>query len=184
MITLLYNSKCSTVVAGILCHRGVSLNLKKKLYSTTIRPALLYGSECRTFRRNHCRKIMVDEMRTLRSMNGHTLKDIKFEIKTWNRPWNRRYWKQIRENKCTIVVGRTVYGWNFKVLRREKGRPLVSWSETNFCGQCGWSCGCHGLYIDRYKLKSLDLLHYSGCGGYFTLWEGWRWIRWQEQIII
>ena len=47
------------------------------------------------------------------------------------------------------------------MLRREKGRPIVSGSETNFGGQCGWSCGCHGLYIDRYKLKTYHLLHYS-----------------------
>ena len=49
--------------------------IKGKFYRTTIRPAMLYGSECWALKRKHEHKMKVTEMRMLRWMCGHTIKD-------------------------------------------------------------------------------------------------------------
>ncbi len=51
------------------------LKLKDKFYSTVIRPALLYGTECWTTKYENEQKIRVTEMRMLRWMCGHTRLD-------------------------------------------------------------------------------------------------------------
>ena len=57
---------------GVLCDRKIPLKLKGKFYRTTIRPALLYGSECWAIKYQHEQKMSVAEMRW---MCGHTRKD-------------------------------------------------------------------------------------------------------------
>ena len=43
-----------------------ALKVKSKFYQTTIRPALLYGSECKAFKKDHNRLKRVVEMQMLR----------------------------------------------------------------------------------------------------------------------
>ena len=63
------------VATGILCDRGVPIKLKDKFYQTDSRLALPCGSENWTFRKDHSKKIGVAEIRMLRGMSGHTLRD-------------------------------------------------------------------------------------------------------------
>ncbi|KAE8662040.1 hypothetical protein F3Y22_tig00113721pilonHSYRG00141 [Hibiscus syriacus] len=61
---------------GVLCDKKVPLKLKEKFYRMTIRPALLYGSECWAIKKDHVRRIEVAEMRMLRWTCGRTLWDM------------------------------------------------------------------------------------------------------------
>ncbi|KAL6494082.1 glutamated carboxypeptidase [Orobanche gracilis] len=60
---------------GVLCDPDMPHRLKGKFYRTTIRPALLYGTECWAVKQCHVQKMNVAEMRMLRWMCGHTKKD-------------------------------------------------------------------------------------------------------------
>ncbi|KAL6532820.1 hypothetical protein OROGR_013780 [Orobanche gracilis] len=60
---------------GILCDPDMPHRLKGKFYRTTIRLALLYGTECWAVKQCHVQKMNVAEMRMLRWMCGHTKKD-------------------------------------------------------------------------------------------------------------
>ena len=51
------------------------IKLKRKFYRITIRPAMLYGSECWAIKRQQIYKMSVAEMRMLRWMSGHTRMD-------------------------------------------------------------------------------------------------------------
>ena len=51
------------------------LSLKEKFYRTTVRPSLLYGTECWTNKKQHTQKISITEMRMLRWMCGKTKMD-------------------------------------------------------------------------------------------------------------
>ena len=46
-----------------------------KVLSDSIRPALLYDTECWAIKRHHAQKMSVAEMRMLRSMCGNTRRD-------------------------------------------------------------------------------------------------------------
>ncbi|KAM1263569.1 hypothetical protein ACFX2G_029171 [Malus domestica] len=66
--------KCKSA-SGVLCDRRRPLKLKGKFHRTTIRPMMLYGTECWTVKHQHVHKMGVAEMRMLRGMCGHTRKD-------------------------------------------------------------------------------------------------------------
>ncbi|KAE8674391.1 Potassium channel KAT3 [Hibiscus syriacus] len=51
---------------GVLCDKKVPLKLKGKFYRMTIRPAMLYGSECWAIKKDHIRRMEAAEMRMLR----------------------------------------------------------------------------------------------------------------------
>jgi hypothetical protein len=61
--------------SGILCDKRVPQKLKGKFYRTTIRPAMLYGAECWTIKRQHVQQLSVTEIRMLRWCCGHTRRD-------------------------------------------------------------------------------------------------------------
>ena len=52
--------------SGVLCDRRVPQKLKGKFYRTTIRPAMLYGTECWPTKSRHVLQLSVAEMRMLR----------------------------------------------------------------------------------------------------------------------
>jgi len=58
-----------------LCDRKVPLKLKGKFYRTTVRPTLLYGTECWTVKSQHKHQVSVAEMRMLCWMSGKTRHD-------------------------------------------------------------------------------------------------------------
>ena len=51
------------------------LSLKGKFYKTTVKPSLLYGTECWAIKKQHTHKINVAEIRMLRWMCGKTKMD-------------------------------------------------------------------------------------------------------------
>jgi hypothetical protein len=57
----------------MICNRKLSLQLKKKFYSTIIRPAILYKTEHLIAKSQQESKLI--EMRILRWMCGYTRKD-------------------------------------------------------------------------------------------------------------
>ena len=52
-----------------------TLKLKRKLYWMTIRLALLNGSKCKAFKKNHSRKMGVANKWILQWMSGHNTRD-------------------------------------------------------------------------------------------------------------
>ena len=54
--------------SGVLCDRRVPLRLKGKYYSTVVRPAMTYSSECWAVKKTHEQKLRVAEMKMLRIM--------------------------------------------------------------------------------------------------------------------
>ena len=61
--------------SGLLHDRRIPLKLKEKFYKTTIRPAILYGTECWTILKQLVNKLRIIEMCKLRWICGKTLKD-------------------------------------------------------------------------------------------------------------
>ena len=100
---------------GIICDRKVKDKIKGKFYRTAIRPAMLYGSECWALKRKHEHKMAVAEMRMLRWMCGHTIKD-------------RIYNDHIRERVgVTSIAEKMVESrlrWFGHVQRRELDEPV------------------------------------------------------------
>ena len=61
--------------SGVLCDRRVPLRLKGKYYSTVVRPAMTYSSECWAVKKTHEQKLRAAEMKMLRMMCGVTKRD-------------------------------------------------------------------------------------------------------------
>jgi len=60
---------------GVLCDRNIPLWLKRKFYRTSIRPALLYGTEYWAIKRYHAQKISVAKMHMLLWMYDNMRRD-------------------------------------------------------------------------------------------------------------
>jgi len=58
-----------------LCDKKVLLKLKGEFYRTTVRPTMLYGTECWAVKSQHESQVSVAEMRMLCWMNGKTRHD-------------------------------------------------------------------------------------------------------------
>ena len=64
-------------LSGLLIGKGMSLKSKGIIYTTCIRPAMLYGSETWPTKVEDIRKIQRSEMRMLRWMTGVSLSERK-----------------------------------------------------------------------------------------------------------
>ncbi|GJV97159.1 retrovirus-related pol polyprotein LINE-1 [Tanacetum coccineum] len=62
--------------SGVLCDRRIPLKLKGKFYRVTIRPAMLYGSECWPITKAQANRVEVAELRMLRWTSGKTMVDM------------------------------------------------------------------------------------------------------------
>ena len=62
-------------VSGILCDRIIHLIVKRNVYKTVVRPAMLYGAEALAVKKAQEKKLDVSEMRMLRWMSGVTKLD-------------------------------------------------------------------------------------------------------------
>ncbi|KAK8944698.1 hypothetical protein KSP39_PZI008342 [Platanthera zijinensis] len=126
--------------AGLLCDRKVPLKLKGKFFRTTIRPAMLYGSECWAVNCVHVQKMGVAEMRMLRWMCGQTRLDrirnecigdktgvtsIAEKIQEAQLRWFGHVQRRPLEapvRRCESLVTRHA--------KRGRGRPIKTWNET------------------------------------------------------
>ena len=62
-------------VYGVLCDRKMNVQIKRKVYSTVVRPALMHGAETWALNKAQDNKLEVAEMRMLRWMCGVTKLD-------------------------------------------------------------------------------------------------------------
>lgn len=60
---------------GVLFDKKVHLKLKGNFYRTTVKLAMLYGTECWTVKSQHENQVRVAEMRMLPWMSGKTTYD-------------------------------------------------------------------------------------------------------------
>jgi len=79
-------NKCFYGLSKILGSRSLSLEIKKQLYTTLIRPVVTYGEETWTLKKNEERKLMVFERKILRKIFG-PVKDR--ETGEWRRRKNK-----------------------------------------------------------------------------------------------
>ena len=156
--------------SGLLIGKGMSLKSKGIIYTTCIRPAMLYGSETWPTKIDHIRKMQRSEIRMLRWMTGVNLSERKSN--EWVRNmlviddiaevmWqNRLRWfghVERRDELCWIkrietlqvddngVKGRSKKRWR-EVLREDM-------REKGLCREDAW---------DRWRWRRM-------------LWEGHRW---------
>lgn len=59
----------------VLCNKKVLLKHKGKFYGVVVKPTLMYEVECWQIKEVHIQKMMVVEMRTIRWLCDHTLRD-------------------------------------------------------------------------------------------------------------
>ncbi|KAM2694147.1 hypothetical protein EV2_008244 [Malus domestica] len=109
-------------------------------YRTTIRPAMLYGTECWAVKHQHVHKMGVAEMRMLRWMCGHTRKDkirnedIRgkvgvAEIEGKMRENRLRWFGYVQRRPTDAPIRRCDYGTEVQG-RRGRGRPKKTLEET------------------------------------------------------
>ena len=120
-------------LSGLLIGKGMSLRAKGIIYTTCIRPAMLYGSETWPTKIEDIRKIQRSEMRMLRWMTGVSLSESKSnecvrsmlaindigEVMRRNRLERRDELCWIKRIKTLQVDGDGV-----------KGRPKKRWREV------------------------------------------------------
>ncbi|KAL6544055.1 hypothetical protein OROGR_010552 [Orobanche gracilis] len=122
---------------GVLCDSDMPHRLKGKFYRTTIRPALLYGTECWAVKQCHVQKMNVAEMRMLRWMCGHTKKDqlrnevirekvrvASIEDKMMENPL--RWFGHVRRRPVDAPV-RRLESWRTINIVKGRGRPKKTW---------------------------------------------------------
>ncbi|XP_061711695.1 uncharacterized protein LOC133520990 [Cydia pomonella] len=62
-------------LAGVICDQRMPIGVKDKIYKTAFRPALIYGAECWSLKKQQSDKLHVAEMRMLRWSAWVTLLD-------------------------------------------------------------------------------------------------------------
>ncbi|KAM1159490.1 hypothetical protein ACFX19_033225 [Malus domestica] len=116
------------------------LKLKEKFYRTTIRLAMLYGTECWAVKHQHVHKMGVAKIRMLRWMCGHTRKDkirnedIRGKVRVaeivgkLRENW-LRWFGHVRRRPTDVPVRRYDYGTEVQG-RRGRGGPRKTLEET------------------------------------------------------
>jgi len=126
--------------SGVLCDKKVPLKLKGKFYRATVRPALLYGTECWAVKSQHENQVSVAEMRMLRWISGKTRHDrirndtirervgvapiIEKLVENWLR------WFGHVERRPVDIVVRRVDQMEESHVKRGRGRPKKTIRET------------------------------------------------------
>ncbi|KAM2693357.1 hypothetical protein EV2_007535 [Malus domestica] len=126
--------------SGVLCDRHMPLKLKGKFYRTSIRLAMLYGTECWAVKHQHVHEMGVAEMRMLRWICGHTRndkirnKDIRgkvgvAEIVGKLRENQLRWFGHVQRRPTNAPIRRYDYGTEVQG-RKGRGRPRKTLDET------------------------------------------------------
>ena len=110
--------------SGILYDKRVPQKLKGKFYRTTIRPAMLYGTECWPTKRRHVQQLNVAEMRMLRWFCGHTRRD-----RVRNEVIRLRWFEHVQWRPPEAPVRSGVLKRVDKV-KSDRGRPKLTWDES------------------------------------------------------
>ena len=108
-------------VAGVVCDRRMPAKLKIKVYSTVVRPVLVYGSETWALRRKEEEKLERTEMRMLRWIMG---------ISLFERLENDEIRRRAGIVKITEVIREARLRWYGHVLRMDGGEGVRrAWDE-------------------------------------------------------
>ena len=99
-------------LSGVIYDKEVPVKLKSKLYTTVVRPAMVYGSECWALREQEEQRLHTTEMKMLRWSQGKTRKDrIKNEtirgnakVTPINSVLTQKRYKFGPDTKTTIMV--------------------------------------------------------------------------------
>ena len=113
-------------LSSVINDKRMPRRLKTKLYSTIIRPVLLYGAEVWTMGRKEERLLEATEMRMLRRIKGVTLKDKE-------RSENIR--KELGVNDINEKVKEIRMRWYGHVLRMDDGNPVKEVMHTEVEGK-------------------------------------------------
>ena len=122
--------------SGILCDKQVPLKLKGKYYSTVVRPAMMYSSECWAIKKSQEQKLKVAEMKMLRMMCGVTRRDrvrneyvrasVGVDSMEDKLAQNRlRWYGHVSRREQEDVVNR-VWRWDMGG-KSSRGRPEQTW---------------------------------------------------------
>ena len=125
-------------LSGIMHDRKIRRDLKIKLYTTCIRPAMIYGSECWVVNGDCNRRLAVTEMKMLRKICGLTLLDrVQNEeilrmvglpgIEEVLRSRRLRWFGHIQRREANSTIKR-ILNWEM-VSNRVRGRPRKSWRK-------------------------------------------------------
>lgn len=108
-------------VSGVICDKKIPVCLKCKIYTTVIRPVLLYGAETWALRRKEENQLERTEMRMLRWIQGISLKD---------RIRNEDIRKSAGVTSIILKAKQEKLRWFGHVLRREEDNPVKkAWRE-------------------------------------------------------
>ena len=112
----------------VLCDRRMPMKIKSKVYSSMIRPAILYGSECWAPLKTDEQKLHVAEMRMLRWMQGYTRLD---------RKTNEEIRSNVEIAPIQEVARARRLSWFGHVQRRGESHPLKKASRLQVEGRRG-----------------------------------------------
>ena len=108
-------------VAGVVCDKKMPIRLKVKIYSTVVRPVLMYGSETWALRQKEEAKLERTEMRMLRWIMGISLLE---------RLENDEIRRMAGVVKITEMIREARLRWCGHVLRMDGGeRVRRAWEE-------------------------------------------------------
>ncbi|KAL6582640.1 hypothetical protein OROMI_004718 [Orobanche minor] len=137
---------------GVLCDPDMPRRLKGKFYRTTIRPALLYGTECWALKQCHVQKMNVAEMRMLRWMCGHTKKD---------RLRNEVIREKVRVASIEDKMMENRLRWFGHVRRRPVDAPVrrlgTLHRNTTFWTSWDWEISSRKGYCNRIKANFINV---------------------------
>ena len=135
-------------VSGVLCDKRISKRLRGKVYTTVVRPVLLYGAECWPVTSKQEHMMGVAEMKMLRCMYGVTLKDrvendyirdgmgvncVQQKMRESRLRWYGHVQRKPQEDLVSRVRDLKVGG------KRSRGKPKTRWGslvekDMKFCG--------------------------------------------------
>ena len=125
--------------AGVICDKRMSMKLKRKIYTTVIRPALIYGAETWTTTNREEERLNVNEMHMLRWSCGVTRKDrvpnkniqgslkvaeVRKKIMERRLMWYGHVERREEDHYLKRVANMEIPG------RRRRGRPKTRWRDS------------------------------------------------------
>ena len=125
--------------AGVMCDKTMSMKLKKRVYTTVVRPALIYGAETWATTKREEERLKINEMRMLRWSCGVTRKDriqnkfirgslkvaeVREKIVEKRLTWYGHVERRDDDHYLKRVANMEILG------RRRRGRPKTRWKDS------------------------------------------------------